>query len=49
MKTVIPQVSEKKKYWYFLGVPVVKNLLCNVGYVGSIPDWVTKTHMLQRN
>ena len=26
----------------FPGVPVVKNLPCNAGYVGSIPGWGTK-------
>ena len=49
MKTAIPQVIKKKKCWYFPGVPVVKNLLSSVGYVGSIPDWGTKTHILQSN
>ena len=50
MKTEITQViKKKKKCWYFPGVPVVKNLLSNVGYVGSIPDWGTKTHILQSN
>ena len=28
---------------------MLKNLLSNVGYVGSIPSWETKTHMLQSN
>ena len=48
MKTAIPQVT-LKKCWYFPGVPVGKNLLSNVGYVVSIPDWGTKTHILQSN
>ena len=38
MKTVVPQVILKKS-WYFPGVPVLKNLLSSVGYVGLIPDW----------
>ena len=50
METAIPQViKKKKKSWYFPGVPVVKNLLSSVGYVGSIPDWGTETHILQSN
>ena len=28
---------------------MLKNLLSSVGYVGSIPGWETKTHILQSN
>ena len=54
MKTVVSKIIKKKKKTekktlYFPGVPVVKNLLSSVGYVGSIPDWGTKTHILQSN
>ena len=31
-----------KLYWDLPGGPVVKNLPCNAGDVGSIPGWGTK-------
>ena len=34
--------DDKDLTWDVPGSPVVKNLTCNAGYVGSIPDWGAK-------
>ena len=39
---VVARIKQKDD-WDFLGGPVVKNLPCNAGDVGSIPGLGTKT------